>query len=134
MVDYDNAEIGLDNVAMSLYSFTCQCACIGDEALISSSFLPSGNGARTPGRLEQIGAFCVSGGRKCRVDSGPEWAGCTEYTDLISPVSASCKLSARHCNSQGVHGETSVLMKRIAASSYPGCQHQGSGEGRLVLC
>ncbi len=109
--------LGLDNAAMGLYSFTCQCVRIGDEALISSGFLPSGNGAHTPGRLEQIRAFCVSGGRKCRVDSGPEWAGCTEYTDLITPVSASCKLSAKHCNSHGDNGETSALMNRIAASS-----------------
>ena len=46
---------------MGLYSFTCQCVRIGDEALISSGFLPSGNGAHTPGRLEQIRAFSFPG-------------------------------------------------------------------------
>ena len=158
----------------------CQCVRIGDEALISSGFLPSGNGAHTPGRLEQIGAFSFPGvvckmanpqtdaalwsgvlsgntrrskrhtatrhSSKSEIstdrhlanhlaamaasDSSPAWAGCHGYTDLLSPGSASRKLSARYCNSQVGHGETSGLMNRIAASSYPGCQHQGSGEGR----
>lgn len=33
----------------------------GDEAPISSGFLPTGNDAHTSGRLEQIGAFCFPG-------------------------------------------------------------------------
>ena len=53
------------------------------------------------------------------LDSLPEWAGCHGYTDLLAPGSESCKLSARHCNSQVDNGETSDLMNRIAASSVP---------------
>lgn len=36
----------------------CQCVRNGDEAPLSSSFLPNGNDAHTSGRLDESGAFC----------------------------------------------------------------------------
>lgn len=60
------------------------------------AFHPSRDVASTTEKHGPIGGFCISGGRKCRVGSGPEWASCTEYTDLITPVSASSELSVRY--------------------------------------
>jgi len=77
--------MALDNDKMKAQNLYCQCVRIGDEALISSGFLPSGNGAHTPGRLEQIRAFCVSGGRTPSDSKGRYLAAWKEMADFTNP-------------------------------------------------
>ena len=64
----------------------------------SHSVLPERD-STTPEETLAEWPFCVSMIAMAASDSLPEWAGCHGYTDLLSPGSASRKLSARHYGS-----------------------------------